>query len=139
MTVQSIDQSLSDLVAENIRALLARTRIHQQELADALGMTQGAVSKKVNGARPFTIDEMQTAAELFGVPVASLLEPPQIVPFAAPPARGTQHSRRGRKPVITHQSRPRCHPAARTQRPRPTTWIDAVESYANQHATTRGI
>src|SRR5574343_526089 len=48
----------SELVAENVRALMARTKAKQADLANALGMTQGAVSKKVNGDRPFTLDEI---------------------------------------------------------------------------------
>ena len=52
MTTQT--QNLSELVAENVRALMARTKTKQSGLADVLHMTQGAVSKKGNGDRPFS-------------------------------------------------------------------------------------
>ena len=82
MTTHYEPPHASELVAENVRALMARTKAKQADLANALGMTQGAVSKKVNGDRPFTLDEIDHVARLFGVPVGSLFEAaPVVVPF----------------------------------------------------------
>lgn len=81
MTTHYEAPHISDLVSENVRALMARTRTKQQALAVALGMTQGAVSKKVNGDRPFTLDELELVADYFGVPVQSLFDPPRVLPF----------------------------------------------------------
>lgn len=81
MTTHTEPLHVSDLVAENVRALMARTRTKQRALADALGMTQGAISKKLNGDRPFTLDEIEVIAQHFGVPLASLFEQSNVLPF----------------------------------------------------------
>jgi transcriptional regulator with XRE-family HTH domain len=81
MTTHYEPPHVSDLVSENVRALMARTRTRQQALALVLGMTQGAVSKKVNGDRPFTLDEVEIVARHFGVPIASLFEGSNALPF----------------------------------------------------------
>ena len=61
-------------------------------------MSQGAVSKKVNGDRPFSLDELDAVAHYFGVPVQSLFDPPRAHPF-----RGISRS------DVTHElARPRC-------------------------------
>lgn len=101
MTTHYEPTHVSDLVAENVRALMARTRTKQQALAVALGMTQGAVSKKVNGDRPFTLDEVEAVAEHFGVPVTTFFEPSNVAPF---PGRVTETDGR---PVTRQYSDPK--------------------------------
>jgi len=81
MTTHYKPRHISDLVSENVRALMARTKTKQQSLADALGMTQGAVSKKMNGDRPFTLDELELVASHFGVPITVLFEESNVLPF----------------------------------------------------------
>lgn len=92
MTTHYEPPHISDLVSENVRALMARTRTKQQALADALGMTQGAVSKKLNGDRPFSLDEIEMVAAHFGVPITALFEPPNVVPFRRVDTTGSSDS-----------------------------------------------
>lgn len=60
-------------VGEKVHSLMWRKRISQQALAKALGTTQSSVSKKVHGARPFTLDELMTTATVLGVKPSELL------------------------------------------------------------------
>jgi transcriptional regulator with XRE-family HTH domain len=51
---------------------MARKQITQTQLADALGLAQSAVSRRINGHTDFTADEVGRVADLLGVPVAVL-------------------------------------------------------------------
>lgn len=59
--------------ADNIRAEMARRRIPQIALAKHLGMSQAAVSRRLNGVTAFDVDELTSLAAWLGVPAASLL------------------------------------------------------------------
>lgn len=52
---------------------MARRGISQMRLAEALGMSQPAISARLRGATPFDINELTAIAEFFGMPVAGLL------------------------------------------------------------------
>lgn len=52
---------------------MARRRVSQATIAAALGITQQAVSQKLNGRRPLVLDEVLVIADQLGVPVAALL------------------------------------------------------------------
>ena len=74
MTAQPDEhQPLAGLVAENVRVLMARRLTRQITVAHWIGITQGALSKKLHGDRPFTLDEIETLAAGFGVPAYTLL------------------------------------------------------------------
>jgi len=60
-------------VAGEVRAAMARRRISQTALADALGMSQAAISRRLTGALPFDVAELSAIAEILDVPLASLL------------------------------------------------------------------
>lgn len=60
-------------VAGEVRALLARRQISGKQLATHLGLSQFAVSRRLRGETPFSVDELAATAEWLGVPVASLL------------------------------------------------------------------
>jgi transcriptional regulator with XRE-family HTH domain len=66
-------ESLSDAVAGEIRAEQARQRKTQEDLAQCLGITPQAVSRKLAGERPLRLDEVQRLADYFGVPITSLI------------------------------------------------------------------
>lgn len=59
--------------AANVRAEMARRGIRQTLLAEHLGLSQAAVSRRVNGQTPFDVDELIKVAALLGVPAAALL------------------------------------------------------------------
>ena len=66
-------ESLSTQVAANVRAEMARQRKRQADLGEVLGLTQGAVSKRLNGAVALDVDEVGKIARFLDVSVASLL------------------------------------------------------------------
>lgn len=63
----------SALTGANVRAEMARRGISQMRLAEALGMSQPAVSARLRGVTPFDINELAAIAEFFNMPVTGLL------------------------------------------------------------------
>lgn len=59
-------------VAAAVRAESARRRITQTQIAEHLGLSRMAVSRRLSGVVPFDADELGRTAELFGVPVSVL-------------------------------------------------------------------
>lgn len=53
---------------------MKRQRISQQQVADLLGITQASVSRRLSGAAPFDVAEIQQVADLLGVPAAAFLQ-----------------------------------------------------------------
>jgi transcriptional regulator with XRE-family HTH domain len=72
---------VTKLVADEVRALAARRRTTQVGLADVIGLSQAAVSRRLRGEIPFTVDELAKVATHFEVPLGSLL-PEQPEPAA---------------------------------------------------------
>lgn len=60
-------------VAAEVRAELARQRRPQRELAEAIGLSQQAASRRLCGEVPFDIAELAKVAELLGVPIEHFL------------------------------------------------------------------
>jgi transcriptional regulator with XRE-family HTH domain len=61
-------------VAENIRVELARRGLRQKQLAEAIGMDEGVLSRRLRGdGVAFRVTELERAAKYLGVPVTSLL------------------------------------------------------------------
>lgn len=65
--------SLTERVAEEVRAYMGRRQMTQVQLAQILGLPQSAVSSRVRGKIPFRVDELQTVAEALGIHPAVLL------------------------------------------------------------------
>lgn len=59
-------------VAANVRAEVARRRIRQAAIAEHMGLDQRAVSRRLLGQVEFSVGELQSLADLLGVPVATL-------------------------------------------------------------------
>lgn len=59
--------SLDVTLGERVYTLMFRAKIKQTKLAPKLGLTQGALSKKLHGERPWTLDEASYLADVFGV------------------------------------------------------------------------
>lgn len=64
---------MTTTTAANVRAEMARKQVRQVRLAERLGISQAAVSRRLNGTKDFTVGELHTVADLLGVPVADLL------------------------------------------------------------------
>lgn len=71
--IHCMHQLASERVAANVRAELARRRVTQTQLASVLGIPQPAVSRRLGGKVPFSIDELADLAAYLGMPVASLI------------------------------------------------------------------
>lgn len=56
-----------------IHTVMWRRQITQAQLAGALGIGQGAVSRKLRGRTAMTVSELLTIAQLLDVPVEQLL------------------------------------------------------------------
>ncbi|WP_336791812.1 helix-turn-helix transcriptional regulator [Gordonia malaquae] len=60
-------------VCSAVRAEMARRRKTQADLAPVLGVTRQAVSRRLTGDVPLTVDELAAIADFLDVPVTQLL------------------------------------------------------------------
>jgi len=54
-----------------LRALMARRRVTQGQLADVLGCSAQSVTRRMKGDKSFTIDELDTIAAYLDVPITA--------------------------------------------------------------------
>lgn len=66
-------KQLTETVAAEIRAELARRNISRTDAAAALGISRNLLWQRLRGESPFTVDELEAMAELIGVPVSTFL------------------------------------------------------------------
>lgn len=52
---------------------MARRKVTQTDLAGALGLSQQSISRRVNGALPFDVAELEAVAAFLAVPLSALL------------------------------------------------------------------
>lgn len=71
MSIVSTD--LGGSVGEEVRALLARRRVSQEQLGAAIGVSGASISRKVRGLSDFTVGELLAVAAFLDVPAGSLL------------------------------------------------------------------
>jgi DNA-binding XRE family transcriptional regulator len=67
------ERPLHQRVAANVRAEMARYGVTQVRIANVLGVTQQTISAKKGGSTPFTLDELDLLAPLFGMTVNELI------------------------------------------------------------------
>lgn len=72
----AVNETLSDYVAGEIRASLARQRTSGRELAEKLGVSRSWVSYRLTGTTEITVNDLQRIAAALGVEVAALLPAP---------------------------------------------------------------
>lgn len=60
-------------IAAEVRAAVARAGMHQTSVAQAIGMSTGTMSRRVNAESPFTVEELCAIAAELGVGVRTLL------------------------------------------------------------------
>lgn len=60
-------------VTANIKAEMARAGVKQAQVAAALNLSQAATSRRLTGWTPWRVGEVQTVAEVLGVPLSALL------------------------------------------------------------------
>ncbi|MDG4756311.1 helix-turn-helix transcriptional regulator [Micromonospora sp. WMMD710] len=71
---------MRELVAEEIRVLLARQRISASKLARTLGMTQSYLARRMSGDTAFDVDDLARIANVLGVTVVDLLPSAKVRP-----------------------------------------------------------
>ncbi|WP_167489657.1 helix-turn-helix domain-containing protein [Nocardia terpenica] len=59
-------ETRSQAVARRLRGVLGENRITISELGRRIGMTQSAMSRRVNGDTSFTIEELDRVADAIG-------------------------------------------------------------------------
>lgn len=59
--------------AAEVRAEVARQRKPQREIADILGMSQAAASRRLLGQVEFSLSELTRLAEVLGVPLSAFI------------------------------------------------------------------
>lgn len=64
---------LTDTVASEIRAEMARQRVTQRQLGEALGIHQTQVARRLRGDIAFNTVELEKTAEFLRVPITRLL------------------------------------------------------------------
>jgi transcriptional regulator with XRE-family HTH domain len=120
--------TLSALVAEEIRALMARRRISGRQLATQLEVSPSWVSYRLTGTQPIDLNDMALIAGALGVGVHDLLPPPEVAAtalnknLARPQVPARKHVARttgGRSPVHTRADSVRPVSAVPLNRRRP--------------------
>ncbi len=64
---------LREMIAEEIRALMARRRVTGARLGLAIGKSDMYVSRRVRGETAFDVDDLEAIAEFFDVSVVDLM------------------------------------------------------------------
>ena len=74
--------TLQEHVAEELRVTMARRRVPQRDLAEALGINAATLSKRLNGQQPMTVDFIGRACVLLGLSPRTLFDwtPPEPGP-----------------------------------------------------------
>lgn len=70
---ETVSEGFPKAVASEVRVEMARQQISQSALAERLGWTQQRVSRRISGATPFDVAELEAVAGALGVPVLRLL------------------------------------------------------------------
>lgn len=65
--------TLADVVAQNVRAEMARSSYTQASLAPKLHLSQQALSERLRGKVKFDINEIGSIATVLGVPLSALV------------------------------------------------------------------
>lgn len=65
--------TMTETAISTIRAEIARRKISQSRLARDLGMSRTALSRRMNGDLPLTLDTIEAIADLLDIPAMKLL------------------------------------------------------------------
>lgn len=68
-----MDDDIRRAVGANVRAEMARRRVHQRQVADVLGISQPQVSERLQGRVAFDVVEIEKLATFLDVPVTRFL------------------------------------------------------------------
>lgn len=74
MTRQALAaEAVQRMIADEVRAEMARERKTASELAQVLGVTQHTIGRRINGASPFNVYELAQVAECLGTTTDALV------------------------------------------------------------------
>lgn len=73
MQLTESPNDLARQVADEVRAIMARRRLSQQAVAEAAGMTQSYLGRRLVGVIAFDVTDLERLSRVLDVPVASLL------------------------------------------------------------------
>jgi len=65
--------SFSNTVGATVRAEMARRRVTQRQIAEALGLSQTQISRRLAGEVAFNVDELAVVADFLGVAISTLV------------------------------------------------------------------
>ena len=60
------------VIADEVRVALVRAKVKYSALAEHLGLTRSAMSRRMSGETPFTAQEIASTADFLGIPVERL-------------------------------------------------------------------
>jgi transcriptional regulator with XRE-family HTH domain len=66
----------TERVIGEVRAEMARQRIGQVKLGKGTGLSQNKLSRRLNGAVPFSTSDLEKIAGFLRVPIGQLADPP---------------------------------------------------------------
>jgi predicted XRE-type DNA-binding protein len=67
----SASSHTSDTIISELRALMARRRVTQAQLAEVLGCAPQSITRRMKGEKSFTIDELDQIAAYLDVPITA--------------------------------------------------------------------
>lgn len=107
--------TLSDLIAEEIRALMARKRMSGRQLASQLKVSPSWISYRLSGKQPIDLNDLALIAKALDVGVHELLPSPEeaakaTLPCLSAPERTIEHA--AALPSRPRDNRPSGHPGA---------------------------
>lgn len=66
-------------IVPHLRAEMARARVSQAQLASSTSLSQVALSRRIHGNVPMSVDELFELADALGCPVDALIRAPKAV------------------------------------------------------------
>lgn len=74
-TFETASQTFGELVAAEVRAMMARRRVTGEVVAAKLGKSRAYVSRRLHGETCLDLDDLATVADALGVSIESLVAP----------------------------------------------------------------
>ena len=101
---------MREVIAEELRAVLARRRLSASELARRMGVSQPYISRRLTGDTALDIDDLEQIAGILGMEIADLFPMPGrvITTYATGRANDRQVTRE--YPGVADRTRPNGHP-----------------------------
>lgn len=114
--------TLSERVAEEVRALLARRRMSAAALGRQLGVSQTYVWRRLEGQTPFDLNDLEQVARILEVDVTDLL-PSAVARGEAAPAShlGPSNRATAERPTMSGPIGQKPRPTTRPGAPAPAT------------------